>query len=163
MSDYERAQRLGFDERIINRDYIKRVVALPGDTVEMRSGRLFLNGELVPRVAIGEQSYLNSSGRTITANAYREILPGGMEHTILDMVRRAPRDEYGPVTIPEGSVFLMGDNRDNSTDARFFGPVPIERLVGKAHFIAFSVEPPMWHVWRWPFTARYERFFQKVE
>jgi signal peptidase I len=143
-------------------DLIKRVIGLPGDTVEMIGGALYLNGTAVRREPRGEAmipvdaniSCPDQLGRFRRTGAdgrlycrlpiVRETLPGGRSYDTIDLGPSAA-DDYGPVTIPPGHVFLMGDNRDNSADSRFpldqlglGGPVPWENIAGRAEFITYS-------------------------
>jgi len=161
-------------------DYIKRIVGLPGDRVQMRQGQLYINGQLCPRVPLG--SFEARDGVRMVLNRYTETLPGpdgraGAKYDILkatdgiDGVRRLGTDtdpnntpEY---TVPAGHVFAMGDNRDNSADSRFMngvGFVPIENLVGRAEFLFFSIEAehPWWQFWAWPFDIRWSRLLMPV-
>ncbi len=158
-----RGEQYDWGDRIRNRDYIKRVVGLPGDEIRVEGGRLNINGAPTEVTPAGFRSYLDADGREIDAAAYRERLPNGVEHLIYEVSDRGPLDNYGPITVPDGQVFLMGDHRDNSTDSRVFGPIPIARLVGRAEFLAFSVKPPLWQVWRWPFSLRGDRFAKSIE
>ena len=146
-------------------DYIKRVIGLPGDTVEVRGGRLILNGRPVasqvrppdlipvdPNVPCGIEfsGYLVRSGTREYCRLpiVRETLPGGPSYDTIDL-GDSPGDEYGPVKVPAGHLFLMGDNRDRSADSRFAlgppenglgGPVPWENIGGRAEFITFSLD-----------------------
>ena len=147
-------------------DYIKRVVGLPGDTVEVRDGRLILNGEPVRRQVrppamipvdanapcgiefIGFQVEAADGKRYCRLPIIRETLPGGATYDTIDL-GESPGDNYGPVTVPAEHVFLMGDNRDRSADSRFEaggaehglgGPVPWENIGGRAEFITFSLD-----------------------
>ena len=144
-------------------DYIKRVIGLPGDTVQMKNGQLWLNGVAVPKVTVAPVEVLvsaNSDCLGIDAQArttsdagkaicryptYRETLPGGRSYLTIDLAE-TPQDNTEPLIVPEGHLFLMGDNRDNSEDSRFdpalggLGMLPIENLVGRAEFITFSLD-----------------------
>jgi len=123
-------------------DYVKRVIGLPGDTVETRGGRLYINDQLIERARLADYPYPEMPGVVRLVPHYEETLPEGRKHTILEMRGDTyPADNAGPFKVPAGHVFMMGDNRDNSQDSRFLsavGPVPIENLIGKASFIFFS-------------------------
>jgi len=122
-------------------DYIKRIIGLPGDRIQMRQGQLYINGQLCPRQAEGDFPD-DSSGITMVRRMYRETLPNGVKHDILkerddDAANNTP--EY---LVPPDHVFAMGDNRDNSQDSRYMnavGFVPVENLVGRAEILFFSV------------------------
>ncbi|USI73665.1 signal peptidase I [Sphingomonas morindae] len=145
-------------------DYIKRLIGLPGDRVQMRAGRLWLNGRIVPRARIADfvvPLAANTECRSIaltpyglSADAegrplcrlprYRETLPDGRSYTIIDQ-GVTPQDDTPPVTVPPGHFFLMGDNRDISADSRFpatpgggIGLVPFDNLEGRALITFFS-------------------------
>jgi signal peptidase I len=161
-------------------DLIKRVIALPGDTVEMRGGMLVLNGQAVAREALGAVAVRvtpNSPCRVVppaTARAvaapdggsaclypaYRETLPGGPSYAVIDQVDNPAADDFGPVQVPAGHVFMMGDNRDDSLDSRFptfvggVGMVPVENLIGRALFTFWSTDgsASYFKPWTW-FTA----------
>lgn len=146
-----------------SQDYIKRVIGLPGDTVQMRRGTLYLNGEAAVRQRIADfveipgvdgacasPDYAEQApddGRTVCRYArYRETLPGGRSYEILD-IGDTQADDTPEYTVPEGELFLMGDNRDRSADSRFeprpgggIGFVPVENLVGQALFTVFSTD-----------------------
>jgi signal peptidase I len=142
-----------------DRDYIKRVIGLPGDRIQMIDGVLQINGEPVQREALGEWSDGQAGGME-----YRETLPNGVSYVTLDM-RDGQMDNTSVYEVPPGHYFMMGDNRDNSEDSRFLnGPVgfvPAENLVGRAEIIFFSVDgSPAWAFWRWPTSLRFDRFFE---
>lgn len=155
--------RLPFDD---TEDYIKRVIGLPGDTVQMIGGVLHINGQPVPRVRLPDVSVV-VEGRPLTAAQWRETLPNGVSYATLDIDPAGPLDDTGPFRVPPGRLFMMGDNRDDSADSRMqsvVGYVPMENLVGRAEVIFFSVGggASAWEFWRWPWTVRPDRLFTRV-
>jgi len=152
-------------------DYIKRVIGLPGDTIEMRDGVLHINGNAVPKKRKGVFKTTSYTGRQISIPSYEETLPNGIKYTVLDADPNGVFDNTRPVKVPEGFYFMMGDNRDNSTDSRAthdVGLVPFENFVGRAEIIFFSaaVDEPealRWtSPWTWPTDVRWGRFFNLV-
>lgn len=148
-------------------DYIKRVIGLPGDTVQVVDGRLYLNQRLMPREQLGLKR-IEDSGRTVTMMEYLETLPGGVMHSIYEESDEGPLDNTPEFTVPEGHYFMMGDNRDNSQDSRvqnLVGFVPFENLVGRASFLFFSTNgyANIAEVWKWPWSIRYSRIFRSIE
>jgi len=143
-------------------DYIKRIVGLPGDRIQVREGVLHINGEPV------EREKVRTEGEGATAETiYRETLPNGYTHHIREMSDDAYYDDTRVYEVPEGHYFMMGDNRDASQDSRALskvGFVPFENLVGKASFIFFSYEAgtALWEVWAWPTAVRFERIFDGI-
>ncbi|GGE46749.1 signal peptidase I [Agaricicola taiwanensis] len=145
-------------------DYIKRVIGLPGDRIQMMDGVLHINGEPVKRERVEDYVEQEPDGRTVRVPKYRETLPNGVSYETLDLVENGYYDTTNVYEVPAGHYFMMGDNRDNSTDSRVLsavGYVPYENLVGKAQIIFFSVEEgsPAWAVWNWPWTVRWGRIF----
>lgn len=150
-----------------NEDFIKRVIGLPGDQIQVTGGELFINGTQVPRSDAG--SYTDdSSGAPVVARAYKEMLPGGKSHLILKETSDGFANNTQVYTVPPGDLFMMGDNRDDSEDSRFMdGPVgfvPEENLVGPAAFIFFSIDlqHPFYEFWFWPFEIRWNRLFHQI-
>jgi len=148
-------------------DYIKRLVALPGETVQMKQGRLYINDKLIKREKIDDVAYEGQMGVTVNAVSYKETLPDGFTHTIFEETDQGPLDDTEQYTVPKDHYFFMGDNRDNSRDSRVLdlvGYVPFDNLVGKAQFLFFSSNgsAEIYEPWKWPFAIRYERLFNKV-
>ncbi len=149
-------------------DYIKRIVGLPGDRIQMKSGQLYINGTLVPRQAEGDYTADEQGSRTV-ARLYVETLPNGRQHELLKMYEEGGLNTTPEFKVPENHVFAMGDNRDNSSDSRVMdssgvGFVPVENLVGKAEFIFFSINAraPWWEIWEWPFEIRWNRLLHGI-
>ncbi len=147
-------------------DYIKRLIGLPGDTIQMKDGQLYINGTVVERTADGTFA-AEGEGPPIVEKRYIETLPGGREHPILKMSDHEPLDNTEEFHVPPGYVFAMGDNRDNSLDSRVpnaVGYVPLENLVGRAEFIFFSIDAthPWYEFWEWPFEIRWGRLFSGI-
>jgi signal peptidase I len=147
-------------------DYIKRLIGLPGDRIQMIHGQLYINGAVVSRAQAGDY-VAEGDGPQMLLRRYQETLPGGRQHYILKMSDDQPLDNTQEYKVPEGYVFAMGDNRDNSLDSRVLnavGFVPLENLVGRAEFIFFSLDAtaPWWEVWEWPFEIRWSRLFTSI-
>ena len=163
-------------------DWIKRVIGLPGDTVQMKDGQLVLNNVPVPKVRISDFEVTVSpntrcySSQFMAKRAdgadvcryprFTETLPGGKSYDVLDLNNSNPKDTTDPVVVPEGSVFLMGDNRDNSEDSRYpaspdggIGLVPIDNLLGRATVMMWSTDGGAeWlKPWTWFTAARWNR------
>lgn len=156
-----------FHNEASGEDYIKRVIGLPGDRVQMREGRLYLNGTLVERELVGEAMDRDSTYRDVPVQVYRETLPNGVTHTIQEVSDNQPLDNTAEYVVPEGHYFMMGDNRDRSQDSRVLsavGYVPLDNFIGKAEARFFSVKDNRapWAVWEWPETLRLDRMFQSV-
>ena len=148
-------------------DYIKRVIGLPGDRIQMVNGVLHINEQPVPRERIEDFVETDESGRTQRIRRYRETLPNGVNYTTLDLVENGFYDRTDVYTVPAGHFFMMGDNRDNSTDSRVLsavGYVPFQNIIGRAEVIFFSVAEGerAWQVWRWPWAVRWDRLFTIV-
>ena len=149
-------------------DYIKRVIGLPGDRIQMKNGILNINGQPVPRRRIEDYLYQEGNGAIIPLAQYIETLPNGVQHRIIEMSDNGPLDNTQEYVVPPGDYFMMGDNRDNSQDSRVLsavGYVPAENLIGKAQFIFFSTNGSarLWEIWKWPFAIRYGRLFHGVQ
>jgi signal peptidase I len=166
-------------------DWVKRAIGLPGDTIEVRGGTVILNGKplqqesmqpfalplsantpcrVVPP-ATAMPGLTDKGGPACMFPQYQETLPNGVVHPVLDQVDNPRADDFGPIAVPAGHVFMMGDNRDDSMDSRFspaeggIGPVPVENLVGRALFIIWSTDGSASWVkpWTWFTALRSER------
>ena len=149
-------------------DYIKRIVGMPGDTVQVIRGRLYINGEQVEREPVGfAQSDDNPDLENHRLMEYIETLPGGILHRIYEESDNAALDNTELYTVPEGHYFMMGDNRDNSQDSRvqsLVGFVPFENIIGRADILFFSVEESakLFNPLTWRNTIRFSRIFDKI-
>ncbi len=152
-----------------NTDYIKRLIGLPGDRIQVQDGVLFINGRAVERERVEDFAYERSNGLVGYVPQYRETLPNGASYMTLDSNPNGSFDNTPVYTVPEGHLFMMGDNRDNSADSRDFtsagvGFVPMENIVGRAELKFFSTDGSarFWEVWRWPGATRWDRILQGV-
>ena len=155
-----------------NIDVIKRVIGLPGDTIRMKGGQLFVNGAAVPKVRISDFTVpvspnthcltpSSNLGQTCRYARFRETLPEGKSYEVMDF-GQGPADDTGDYRVPAGHLFLMGDDRDDSADSRLeaggFGFVPVENLVGRAQFTVFSTDGSAGLMpWTWFTAARWHR------
>jgi signal peptidase I len=166
-------------------DFIKRVIGLPGDTIELRGGMLILNGKAARRervsdlaVPISANSPCKVAGDAVPMivnggegdqfcryPTYRETLPGGRNYLVIDQIDIPRADDFGPITVPAGFLFLMGDNRDDSLDSRFgvseggIGFVPVENILGRGQFNYWSTDgsATYWLPWTWFSALRGDR------
>jgi signal peptidase I len=156
-------------------DYVKRLIGLPGDRIQVKAGQLWLNGTLVPRDPLGDYEASDESATRTLTKEYAEHIPGAPVHNILkysdeerfDVGSEVDANNTPEYVVPDGHLFFMGDNRDNSSDSRFMnslGFVPFENVVGRAQFIFFSfdAQSPWWQFWMWPFEVRWGRLLKGV-
>ncbi len=154
--------RLPSDPKI---NYVKRLIGLPGDQIQVRGGVVYINGEAIKKEEDGIFLDENIQGSS-EIKRYRETLAEGKSFAVLDQNQFSQSDDTGIYEVPQGHYFMMGDNRDNSQDSRFLeyvGYVPAQNLVGKARIIFFSNGESVWKVWNWYKTIRLERILKKVE
>lgn len=154
-------------------DWIKRVVGLPGDRIQMIEGILHINGVPVQLEKAGPYAWRDKEGRAHTSTLYYETLPNGVRHKMLKSIPfgQGKGDHTPEYIVPKGHYFMLGDNRDHSSDSRFMytlGFIPRDNLVGRAEALFFSTEIPTyretswWHFWKWPFMTRFLRFFNLI-
>ena len=144
-------------------DYIKRLVGLPGDKIQMINGVLNINDIPIIRKKIREESKIINNSQILTASVYKETLPNGVSFETFDM-GNTRADNTRVFNVPSGEYFFMGDNRDNSKDSRFIGTVPKDNLVGKAQIIFFATEggSTILEFWKWPFDIQLNRIFKII-
>ena len=135
-----------FFEPVYEQRYVKRVIGRPGDVIELRDNRLIVNGQ-----AIEYETRSTEEGRVLVDEDL-----DGRTHAVALTPGLPSRSDFGPVTVPEGQFFLMGDNRDQSFDSRYFGFIDRDRIVGRATMIIFSTDAARWY------APRTERFFEKL-
>lgn len=182
-SEPERGDVVVFRHPVNGQDFIKRLIGLPGDTIQMTNGILSINGEVAPQTPDGVFEEVMEAqgpmgnrprcengpvgeGGICTKTRSRETLPGGRTHAVLNIDTNGYGDNTDVFTVPEGKYFFMGDNRDNSQDSRYsqaaggVGFVPAEYLIGRADRIIFSAAGRrLFYVWTW----RADRFFKAIE
>lgn len=151
-----------------NTDYIKRLVGLPGDTIQVRHGELYINGVATERVRLENPINENYVNHKLNTADYIETFPEGTKHIIRKEFDEGGLNDTKVFTVPPRHYFFMGDNRDNSLDSRApnggVGYVPEENLVGKAEVLFFSLDDSahFWEFWKWPWAIRWDRLFMKI-
>jgi signal peptidase I len=146
-------------------DYIKRVIGLPGDRIQVKDGVVFINDVAVKKERI--EDYVDADpegGGGVPIPQYLETLPNGVTYHVLDYTPNGQVDNTDVYTVPAAHYFMMGDNRDNSQDSRYLdkvGYVPVENFVGRADMLFFSIgsDATLLRIWEWPFKIRWSRFF----
>jgi len=151
-------------------DYIKRVIGLPGDRIQMKDGLLYINDKPVERTRVADYVGEDPCGQSeaiARVKRWRETLPNGVSYESLDCQDNGFYDNTIEYQVPQGHYFMMGDNRDNSQDSRVqsaVGYVPFENIIGRAQMIFFSIGEGehVWAIWSWPWTVRWNRIFKIV-
>jgi signal peptidase I len=147
-------------------DFIKRLIGLPGDRIQVIGGRLIINGTPVQQEMLGPETIIDQSGNTPTVTRFRETLPNGKSYVTYDLYTNGPFDDTQVFVVPAGHYFMMGDNRDNSTDSRAdpvlqggVGFVPAENLVGRGRVVllSFKEETRIYLPWTWFTGLRWDR------
>jgi len=149
-------------------DYVKRVIGVSGDRVQMKAGLLYVNDKLIQRDAMSPVKSDLGFGQVVDVARFREQLDSGKTYDTQDMGTDGNLDNTTQFIVPEGYYFMMGDNRDNSSDSRVdpfeggVGMVPAENLVGKAQIVLLSWKPEasIFKPWTWVLDARPSRFFK---
>ncbi len=155
-------------------DYVKRVVGVPGDTIQMREGRLYLNGKALPMKKLKPyHKRADQDGKTVRGTLYEITLPGGKTYTILKQLPFGQNtyDNTPVYTVPTGKTqryyFVMGDNWDGSSDSRAthaIGLIPEDNLIGKPALVFFSTDgrASWWEFWKWIPSARFGRIANTI-
>lgn len=148
-------------------DYIKRLVGLPGDKIQVKNGLLYINGVGVNRQKLAEPTVSNYLEPSPNATDYQETFPDGHQHIIREESDTGRLDDTDVFDVPAGHYFAMGDNRDNSQDSRtqHVSFIPAENLVGRAEVLFFSIDEDafFWQLWKWPSSVRWNRLFMKIK
>ena len=147
-------------------DYIKRVIGLPGDRIQIVDGKIIINDNLILRKRLNDFIDTDKNSSIKRIRKYKEYF-FDKEVEVLDIMDQGIVDNTQLYNVPEGHFFVMGDNRDNSQDSRFInvvGYIPIENLIGKAQFVFFSLENSRFlELWKWPKAIRTKRLFMQIQ
>ena len=164
----ERGDIIVFKTPADNRtDYIKRLIGLPGDIIQIKNGNLFLNDNIIERKKINLDTQINCGDKTLTVNSFQELLPNGVKYVAV-YNKEGTMLNTDKFVVPDENYFFMGDNRDCSNDSRFLasvGYVNFNNLVGKARVLFFSNnirKGSFFKFWKWKESIRYDRFFKKI-
>jgi len=146
-------------------DFIKRLIGLPGDSIQIIEGELYINNKKVERKRIEDFVEDEPNGSVQRYKQYIETLPNGVSYRVLDDISDNPLDNTPAFFVPNRHYFFMGDNRDHSADSRTttVGLVPEQNLIGRTEIIFFSVSDSLWKFWNWFSTMRGERFWIKPD
>lgn len=160
----KRGDVIVFKENHSGKEFIKRLIGLPGDRIQMKRGILHINGEPVKREPMADFVEPSMYGGEVRIKRYKETLPNGVSYETLDIFENGSADNTPEYNVPAGHFFMMGDNRDDSSDSRDLGKVgyvPFENLIGRAEILFFSIEEgaAAWQVWTWPWSIRWGRIF----
>ena len=148
-------------------DYIKRLIGLPGDTIQFINGDIFLNNQEILRLKVTKASIIYCGNQTIEVNTFKESLPNGKKHNVV-YLKNFSFQNSDIFNVPEKHYFFLGDNRDCSKDSRYLtsvGYVHEDNLVGKAQFIFFSSDfriASIFSFWKWHKTIRFDRFLKRI-
>jgi len=156
-----------------NEDWVKRLVGLPGDRIQVKKSVVYINGKPLKRKKLGTYDWRDQFGHAYHSVVYEESMPSGLKYKVLQDTEdgTSGNDNTPEYIVPAGHYFVMGDNRNHSSDSRvisFLGFVPHENLIGRGELIFFSTEVPTftdaswWHVWKWPFMTRFSRFLNLI-
>ena len=149
-------------------DYIKRLIAFPGERVRMASNEIFINDKKIQRLKIKDEIYSNSYNQEINVERFSEILPNGKTYEVFEISENNSvynTNDFDEIVVPEDEFFVIGDNRDNSQDSRFIGGIPKDNLVGKAILVFLSFDGTKgkwWKVWTWFSALRKDRFIYSL-
>ena len=147
-------------------DYIKRIVGLPGDEIQLKNSILFINNKAVKKERAKDFIELAGPNFYSRTPRYLEVLPDGKSFYVLEVTQNTEFDNTPLYKVPKGHYFALGDNRDRSRDSRFLndvGFIPRDNLVGRAEFLFFSIDGIVWKFWNWAKSLRLERIFKGIE
>ena len=161
----ERGDVIIFKPPHTNLDYIKRLIGLPGDKIQMKNGKLFINDAMVENIKSREERKILKNGRVLSIEVVEETLKNGLSYETFNYINNSPSDNTKEFLVPVDHYFFIGDNRDNSNDSRFWGPVHYERIVGKAKIKFFSTKngSPIYNlILKLPFKVEYNRILKPI-